>query len=236
MFNNIIVLLVNFLIGAIGLFVFIRKKKIESTSYLIKKYFSYLFIVIILLVGIRFLGKYLPILFSIIILSGIYEIIKVSKHKKLVLVISILFFLLIGNFFILFGSNKWEIVAWVYTLVVIFDGYSQICGQLFGKHLMIPKISPRKTWEGFVGGILLTYISAYFLKGVIPYYYIMIFIVIISSMIGDLLASYLKRLSDVKDFSKLIPGHGGILDRFDSFIFSGCIIGLIHILYQISTY
>jgi phosphatidate cytidylyltransferase len=231
MSDNIIVLVLNFLIGAIGLFVFIRKKKIDSASLLTKKYFSYLLIVSVLLTCIRFSGIYLSWIFSLIVIAGAYEIIKISKKDKTVLTLSLLIFITEGYFFVSFGFEKWEIVAWVYTLVVIFDGYCQICGQLFGKHLLFPKISPRKTWEGLISGVILTYISAFFLKNVLPHYYFMVLLVVITSLAGDLLASFLKRRVHVKEFSNLIPGHGGIMDRFDSFIFCGCLFGIINMIY-----
>jgi len=234
MSNNIIVLLINFLIGAIGLFVFISKKKIDSASQMKKKYFFYLFIVIFILTCIRFLGIYLPVIFCLIVLIGVYEIFNIAKNDILILILSLLIFLAEGFFFIKFSLVKWEIVAWMYTLVVTFDGYCQICGQLFGKNLMIPKISPRKTWEGLFGGIILTFVSAFFLQKVLPHYYIMVLLVIITSLTGDLLASLLKRLVKAKDFNNLIPGHGGILDRFDSFIFSGCVFGILNIFYAFS--
>jgi phosphatidate cytidylyltransferase len=231
MSSNVIVLLINFMIGAIGLFVFIRKKKIDSASLLTKKYFSYLVIVSCILACIRFSGIYLPIIFFIIAAGGAYEIIKISNKEKTVLILSLLIFIIEGFFFVRFGFMKWEIVAWVYTLVVIFDGYCQICGQLFGKKLLLPTISPRKTWEGLIGGTLLTFISAFFLQKVLPHYYFMVMLVVVASLAGDLLASFLKRRVHVKEFSNLIPGHGGIMDRFDSFIFCGCLFGIINIIY-----
>lgn len=228
------ILTINFLIGAIALFVFIRKKKIESAKQQKAKYFYYLLIVSSMLLYIRFLEDYIYVLFAMILLIGFYEIIKISKYNKNVLIISLLMFLVFGFFFINFSLKDWKTIAWVYSLVVIFDGYSQLCGQLFGKHLIIPKISPRKTIEGVAGGLILTYLSAFFIKAITAEYLLLVFIVIISSFIGDLLASYLKRIMKVKDYSDLIPGHGGILDRFDGFIFSGFMFGLISVFYEIS--
>ncbi len=231
MVNIIIVLAINFLIGAIGLFVFIRKKNIDTRSQRTSKYFSYLIIVSSLLACIRYSGAYLAIIFGIIILFGAYEIYRITKSNKSILILSLLLFLIEGLFFIKFSFIRWEIVAWVYTLVVTFDGYCQICGQLFGKNLMIPKVSPRKTWAGLVGGIILTYISSFFLQRVLPHYYLMVLLVVLAALTGDLLASYLKRLVNEKEFSVLIPGHGGIMDRFDSFILSGCLFEILNIIF-----
>ena len=95
------------------------------------------------------------------------------------------------------------------------------------------KISPNKTYEGLLGGIII----ALFLSLLFSYLFgmiinfdliIFIFIIIISSFIGDLIESYFKRKSNLKNSSEFIPGHGGVFDRFDSFIFS-------IIIYSIST-
>jgi phosphatidate cytidylyltransferase len=231
MINIIIVLVINFLIGAIGLFVFIRKKNMDSKSQRNKKYFSYLILVSLLLACIRYSGIYLAFIFGIIVLIGAYEIVRIAKSNKTILILSLLLFFTEGFFFVKFATVRWEIVAWAYTLVVTFDGYCQICGQLFGKKLMVPKISPRKTWEGLFGGIILTYISAFFLQRVLPQYYLMVLLVIVAALSGDLLASYLKRLLKEKEYSDLIPGHGGIMDRFDSFILCGCLFEILNIIF-----
>jgi phosphatidate cytidylyltransferase len=231
MINIIIVLVINFLIGAIGLFVFIRKKNMDSKSQRNKKYFSYLILVSLLLACISYSGIYLAFIFGIIVLIGAYEIVRIAKSNKTVLILSLMLFFAEGFFFVKFATVRWEIVAWAYTLVVTFDGYCQICGQLFGKKLMIPKISPRKTWEGLFGGIILTYISAFFLQRVLPQYYLMVLLVIVAALSGDLLASYLKRLLKEKEYSDLIPGHGGIMDRFDSFILCGCLFEILNIIF-----
>jgi len=231
MINIIIVLVINFLIGAIGLFVFIRKKNMDSKSQRNKKYFSYLILVSLLLACIRYSGIYLAFIFGIIVLIGAYEIVRIAKSNKTILILSLLLFFTEGFFFVKFATVRWEIVAWAYTLVVTFDGYCQICGQLFGKKLMVPKISPRKTWEGLFGGIILTYISAFFLQRVLPQYYLMVLLIIVAALSGDLLASYLKRLLKEKEYSDLIPGHGGIMDRFDSFILCGCLFEILNIIF-----
>jgi phosphatidate cytidylyltransferase len=197
-----------------------------------KKYFSYLIIVFLLLTLIRYSGLYLPLIFGIIVLTGAYEIFRIAKTHKSILILSLIFFLVEGFFFVKFATVKWEIVAWVYILVATFDGYCQICGQLFGKTLMVPKISPRKTWEGLIGGIVLTYISAYFLQRILPQYYLMVLLVIVTALSGDLLASYLKRLVKEKEYGNLIPGHGGIMDRFDSFILCGCLFEILNIIFE----
>lgn len=125
----------------------------------------------------------------------------------------------------------------VYTLVVtwISDGGAYFVGTFLGKHKLCPEISPKKTWEGFIGGVVCTGIFAVLLgygyelwdfifTGAhnfsvnIP---VLLITGLISSplgVVGDLSASLLKRQCGVKDFGNILPGHGGIMDRFDSVI------------------
>lgn len=130
-----------------------------------------------------------------------------------------------------------------YFIVLVFicswgnDTLAYCAGRLFGKHKMSPELSPKKTVEGLIGGIvgsgLLGVVYAFFLKGRVEQFdnmniYITLFIVCalgaIPAVIGDLAASAIKRNNNVKDYGTLIPGHGGVLDRFDSMIFTAPII------------
>ena len=115
------------------------------------------------------------------------------------------------------------------------DTCAYCVGMLFGKHKMSPKLSPKKSVEGAVGGVvgaaLLTIIYGFIFKGYMhadmQYIFMMAGICAagaLVSMVGDLAASAIKRNYDIKDYGKLIPGHGGILDRFDSVIFTAPII------------
>ncbi len=114
------------------------------------------------------------------------------------------------------------IAAWITDVFAYFVGY------LFGKHKLIPKVSPKKTVEGSVGGIV--FATAFFLlygyilscfTDITPDYPVLAisgFVLSIVAQIGDLLMSLIKREHGVKDYGKLFPGHGGVLDRFDSIL------------------
>jgi len=112
----------------------------------------------------------------------------------------------------------------VYLVVCAFDGFSQVCGQLFGRHSLAPILSPAKTIEGSLGGLLAACIFALALAPVAGWSAGRALaagcVLAAAALAGDLLASLVKRRCDLKDYSNLLPGHGGILDRFDSFLFA----------------
>ena len=128
-----------------------------------------------------------------------------------------------------------------YMIVLVFlsawgnDTLAYCAGRLFGKHKMSPVLSPKKTIEGAVGGVIGAGLLG-FLYGLIARHFItasfdltVVFAVVCAvggliSIVGDLGASAIKRNYEIKDYSNLIPGHGGILDRFDSIIFTAPII------------
>ena len=130
---------------------------------------------------------------------------------------------------------------WIYSIIVVVaatDVASYIFGSLFGKHKLVPKISPSKTWEGGIAGLTFAIFAS-----VIVYYLLdlptnlglsIVFGVVIyfSALLGDLLESSLKRLVGVKDSGSLIPGHGGILDRMDSILIS-LFVGYFFVLWTI---
>ena len=113
------------------------------------------------------------------------------------------------------------------------DTGAYFTGMFFGKHKLNPRLSPKKTIEGSIGGIVLgTVLSVTFgayIKMDMPTLYLVIicFILTITSQIGDLTFSSIKRTFEVKDYSQLFPGHGGVLDRFDSFLFNAMVYGML---------
>lgn len=113
----------------------------------------------------------------------------------------------------------------VYLLFLIWasDIGAYLSGKLLGKHKLIPQVSPGKSWEGVLGGVILAMIiavvaSIYFEPVAKAYWLFLAFITVIISIFGDLFISILKRRCHLKDTGAIIPGHGGILDRLDSLI------------------
>lgn len=132
-------------------------------------------------------------------------------------------------------DGAWQ-SAWVLLMLVtiwINDSFAYIFGILLGKHRMFERISPKKSWEGFAGGAFMS-----LLYGIACYYYVpqlfptatpslnlwqwmlLAEIIVASSTLGDLLESLMKRNLGIKDYGRIMPGHGGVLDRFDSLIAS----------------
>ena len=114
------------------------------------------------------------------------------------------------------------------------DTCAYCAGMLFGKHKMSPILSPKKSVEGAVGGVIgaaaLGALYGYVVRErfadekVILFFALICAVGALISMVGDLAASAIKRNADIKDYGKLIPGHGGVMDRFDSVIFTAPVI------------
>jgi len=132
---------------------------------------------------------------------------------------------------------SWE-AFWLFALIWSSDSFAYFTGKLFGKHKMAPTISPKKTWEGFAGGVLLTLILAYFIESSLPQlrgnWIVVGLLVSVFAPLGDLVESQLKRNFNVKDSGFLIPGHGGVLDRLDSFMICAPIVYLYFLLTHLS--
>jgi len=128
-------------------------------------------------------------------------------------------------------------VLFLFILIWSSDTFAYLVGKFFGKHKMAPKISPKKTWEGYAGGVVLTLVLSYFIEQYQPElrgnWMIVGFLVAIFAPLGDLVESQLKRNFGVKDSGNIIPGHGGILDRLDSFLICAPVVYLYFILEKI---
>ena len=113
----------------------------------------------------------------------------------------------------------------VFVLVWANDVFAYLTGTYFGKHKLFEKVSPKKTWEGSFGGLLFTLLFAwivFILTGQfnVQTWLLLAALIVVTGTLGDLAESLLKRNAGVKDSGSLIPGHGGILDRFDASIFA----------------
>lgn len=131
---------------------------------------------------------------------------------------------LLSGFFNLAEEHKWRetgLLLGFFLILWIYDSGAYIFGSLFGKHRMLERISPKKSWEGFAGGtlagLLIAFIiSASFTEFTLTEWLLIGASIIIFGTIGDLTESMFKRNAGIKDSGKILPGHGGILDRFDA--------------------
>ena len=191
-------------------------------NFILRLLFSIIFISIYLIFSyINF--QYVFYLIFLIYLLIFFEIFFYFKKFKLFpiiyILISFIFFLNID-----FSNNIFLHFNLFILVVVSLDIFSYIFGKKFGKTKLI-RISPNKTYEGLLGGALTS-----FILGLLFSYYldininteliIFILFVILNSFIGDIIESFFKRKNNLKNSSEFIPGHGGVFDRFDSFIFS----------------
>ncbi len=191
------------------------------------KYFTYLILVNIVFASILMQPSLFPYVADIILLFSALELIKnLKRHKNKVQSTAIaLIFIFFAFCFFQFSQLPIPIIFYTYFLVTIFDGFSQLFGQLIGQTKLIPSISPNKTVEGLFGGLIVTILTSILIRSALQlsvYQSIKVGLGIATfSFLGDLLASYGKRKIGIKDYSKWIPGQGGFLDRFDSLILAG---------------
>ena len=114
------------------------------------------------------------------------------------------------------------VLLYLLSITIFTDTFAYIIGCLIGKHKMCPDISPKKSWEGALAGLIGgTAVSVIIYSNLVGTFSLKVFIITlilsIVGQMGDLVYSKIKRENDIKDFSNLMPGHGGILDRLDSF-------------------
>lgn len=126
----------------------------------------------------------------------------------------------------------------VIALVWVNDTFAYLTGSLLGKHKMTPMLSPGKTWEGFVGGVIFTLLAAWIgwrITGILGNGTWLLIALIVASLglAGDLFESGLKRSTKVKNAGKLLPGHGGVLDRFDSLLFVAPVVAIFILLIKL---
>lgn len=167
----------------------------------------------------------------LIILSFFSSIVKYKQNKLMDTVFTTFSFLYtsipFSHIMLIKDLSQGPVLLWlVFVTTWSCDTFAYITGMLLGRHKLSPQISPKKSIEGSIGGIIGS-ISASFIYSMmfLPQIKILDRVILglligIFSQMGDLSASLIKRFCGIKDFSNLIPGHGGILDRFDSSLFS----------------
>jgi len=147
----------------------------------------------------------------------------------LVSIFGVLYVGFLGSYLVIFKSFMGSFYLFLLFFITwVYDSAAYLCGTIFGKHHPWPAISPKKTTEGLIGGIILTVVSVLILRVVaqneftLSFSHCVILAVLLSlaSQTGDLTESVFKRWAGVKDSSAIIPGHGGILDKIDGLLFT----------------
>ena len=184
---------------------------------------------------------FLVILFLIFMVASVAEYPKRSYVDGFlsfsgVVYIAVLFSFL---FFVRDKENGFSYIWFLFWSAWGSDTCAYLFGRAFGRHKLVPKLSPNKTVEGAVGGVLgamiLCMVYGYLVRNAIGLETGKVLLLsgcigffgAILGQIGDLFSSSIKRFVEIKDFGKLIPGHGGILDRFDSILLSGTAVALV---------
>ncbi|GIS08512.1 MAG: phosphatidate cytidylyltransferase [Flavobacteriales bacterium] len=188
---------------------------------LVTRSISGIIFIAILLLGTTYSQTSFIILYLSLASISIYEMWNILEKKSILplVFVSLPFILLIS----LTGfKNDFDPLLVLYILILTwtFDSFAYLFGSRYGRNKILPKISPKKSWEGFFGGYISTLIISFILMNyqakLLEEYIIIAFILPVTATVGDLIASYYKRKSNVKDYGKIIPGHGGIIDRLDA--------------------
>ncbi|MDD2377584.1 MAG: phosphatidate cytidylyltransferase [Bacilli bacterium] len=224
-----------FVLAIMGLTEFIDMKATKKKTPGFIKFISYTFLLLIMSFGIQ--SENVTFTIDYTILSALFLsflLPTVLYHDQEKYSINDAFYLIGGVFFlslsmlllICLRAQSLYIIIFLFLITIITDTFALITGILIGKHKLLEKISPKKTWEGLIGGTIMgVFIGTVFYYNVIdPEVSIWLIILVttflsIIGQFGDLFFSAIKRYYNKKDFSNIMPGHGGVLDRLDSIIF-----------------
>ena len=195
---------------------------------LISRIFSAIFFIPLIILPIIFKGYVLCLVYIFILsfmVNELIDMIKMSKNKVFVHLYLLVCVLSVFSFILSISSieNVSLKIIEIIIIIWIFDTSSYLGGKAFNGKKLMPKISKGKTFNGLYSGIITTLIIAifYYLEIYNNLYFIPLFVIpiIILSFLGDLIVSVLKRSVNIKDSGYIMPGHGGIIDRMDSFVF-----------------
>lgn len=230
-----LVILGYYILGTVGIYFINRKKDPESRRKAWIKHVTYFFVTSLVFFSIAIEATLFRYLAVIIIIAGFLELtnlyVKSGNRHTLFFILSMLVLTALSAGFFLFSGMGQGLILFSFLILCIFDGFSQVTGQLLGKRKLFPEISPNKTVEGLIGGATVSVLSALVFRNIIPEDWpaamLTASVVVLFAFAGDAAKSLYKRKYNVKDFSRLIPGHGGFLDRFDSLIAGGAGVALL---------
>lgn len=217
-----------FIISVIGIYEFYHT--INKSGYKPAKFLGYIFCVLLFLNNIGIKWANLDFSIFIILISSLLIMVFSKNFHIIDLAYTLTGILYVP--FLLFHITYLDNTKYIWLIYITAwgtDTFAYIFGNLFGKNKLCPKLSPNKTVEGSLGGIIgsliLTIIFSVYFK-LNPMWKMIILAIVTSIMaqLGDLTASKIKRITGIKDYGYIMPGHGGILDRFDSILFTAPIV------------
>ena len=224
-----------YVISIIALKEFLDNKATKKQLPIFIQLIAYIFITIIIMANSQDLSnvftldyRILSALFMIFLIPAVvyHERSKYSINDAFFLIGSLLFLGISMSLLILIRSTDVNLLIFLLLIPMVTDIFAYVTGSLIGKHKLLEDVSPKKTGEGMIGGTLMgVFVGAMFHHTIIDPTFSKIEILAICTFLslagqyGDLVFSSIKRYFGKKDFSNLIPGHGGILDRLDSIIF-----------------
>ncbi len=231
-----IIIISYFVLGTVGIWIINRRKEPEVARRSWIKHFTYFIITNIVYFSIALEVTMFRYIAVVIIIAGFLELGKLFLESgylhRIFFLASLLLLALLSTGFLFFSAMDQGLILFAFLILCIFDGFSQVTGQLIGKRKLFPKISPNKTVEGLIGGATFAILSGLIFRQLIPEIplpevLLLGAVVVLFAFAGDTAKSVYKRKYNVKDFSMLIPGHGGFLDRFDSLIAGGAGVALL---------
>lgn len=204
-----------------------------------KRVFFGLIFILIIWNGVLFSEISFRLVFIVIGLISLYEMwrLRNGKSKFFPLLFIVIPFTIIHFYEIKNTENHFDpsIILFILMLTWIFDTFAYIFGIKFGKNKILPSISPKKSWEGFIGGFIFTILASILCFNYIEFFLkidnqnIITMILPFTATIGDFTVSYFKRKAKIKDSGNIIPGHGGMLDRMDALTLTIPVVYLINI-------
>ncbi len=229
-----IIILTYFIIGGAGFYFINRRKDRVEAGRNRTKYITYFFIINVIFLSIALKPQLFHYLGLAIMVAGVGELVKLFRtsgfrNSTFFFLFLVLYLFLCAGFY-RYSLMDRNLVLFTFLVLSVFDAFSQISGQLLGKTRIFPSVSPQKTLEGLAGGVLVALATSVLMIQLVPYQaYKSILLgagIVLFAFIGDTATSVYKRKYGVKDFSNLIPGHGGVLDRFDSLLSGGAFVAL----------
>ncbi len=224
------------IISIIGLWEYLRVHSMEKS---ILAYVDYVFTVILYLLIFFELDNFiLPLLIVLLMLLLAIYVFTFPKYLDIDIakvLFSFIYVAIMMSFVVMIRRMDCGLYLAFYLLIASWgnDIFAYLTGRALGKHKMSPKVSPNKSVEGFIGGVLGAFVIGMLYAMAFPQMLpftsplwggVVACVAAMTSVVGDLCASAIKRNHDVKDYSHLIPGHGGVIDRFDSVIYIAPII------------